>query len=125
MNSGVIIKIEFKPNTGSVYQEINMIPHTGNFSEPVEETEAGNVFSFSSGFKIAEVKPDTDTLLNSITGRRATFRITDANGKVHTVGDGSYRARFSFTRLIDGTPGSFNGYACQITRKAPTAVPTV
>lgn len=124
MNSGVITKIEYQLNTGGVFTEIDMIPHSGNFTEPSEETDPGTIFNFASAFKIAEVKPETDTLLNGITGRRATFRITDANGRVHTVGDGQYRARFAFTRRVDGTPGSFNGYDCHITRKAPTAVPT-
>lgn len=125
MNSGVITKIEYQLNTGGAFSEIDMIPHSGNFTEATEETDAGTIFNFASAFKIAEVKPETDTLLNSIRGRLATFRITDANSRVYTVGDSQYRARFAFTRRADGTPGSFNGYDCQITRKAPTAVPTV
>lgn len=125
MNAGVITKIEYQLNTGGGFFEIDMIPHSGNFSEQVEETNAGTLFNFASSFKIAEIKPETDTLLNSITGRLATFRITDANGRIHTAGDSQYRARFTFSRRIDGSPGSFNGYDCHITRKAPSAVPVV
>lgn len=125
MNSGVIIKIEFCINGEEEYQEMDFVPNSGNFTESMEETEAGNVFSFESGFKIAEINPDTDSILNGITGRRASFRITDANGRVYTVGDSMYRARFTFSRRMDGTPGSFNGYECRITRKSPTACPAV
>lgn len=123
MNSGVIVKVEYKPNSGGDYQELDVIPYSGNLQEPIKETPAGNLYSLVSNFKIAKVNPETDSLLNGITGRRATFRITDANGIVYTVGDTSYRAQFTFARRVDGTPGSFNGYDCTISREAPTQSP--
>ena len=125
MNSGVITKIEYVPNTGGSYKELDFIPFSGNFNETMEKTAAGDVFSFNSDFSIAEIKPETEAELVTITGRRATFKITDANGRVYTVGDTLYRAWFAYSRRVGGTPGSFNGYECSISRTAPTAVPVI
>lgn len=125
MNSGVIVKIEYKPNTGDEYQELDMIPHSGSFTEPMKDSAAGFVYSFTSNFKIAEVDPETDSALNNMTGRRGTFRITDANNRVYTVGDLQFRSNFTYTRRVDGAPGSFNGYDCTITRQSPSPCPVV
>ncbi len=125
MNSGVITKIEYQPNTGGEFEQLDIIPHSGSFNEPMKETPAGNVFSFSSNFKIAEVKPETDIKLIGMTGRRGIFRITNVNDQVYTVGDSVYKADFTYTRRMDGTPGSFNGYDCQVTRTAPSPCPMV
>lgn len=124
MNSAVIVKVEYKPNGENDFLTLDIIPHSGNIVEENKETIAGMVFSTKAGFKIAESKPVTDTLLNSLIGRRAIFKITDANGIIYTVGDSSYRARFQYTRRADGTPGSFNGYDCEVTREAPTGCVT-
>lgn len=124
MNSGVIVKVEYKPTGENDFLTLDVIPHSGNIIEENKETIAGMVFTTTAGFKIAESKPVTDTLLNTLIGRRAIFKITDANGTIYTVGDSSYRARFQYTRRADGEPGSYNGYICSVTREAPTGCVT-
>lgn len=125
MNSGVIVKVEYQPKGEIEFITLNIIPHSGNFVESSEETPAGIVYSAKAVFKIAEVNPSTDIILNDRIGKGETFRITDANGRVHTMGDQYGRSRFLTTRSIDGGPGTFNGYECQLTRKGTTAVPTI
>jgi len=123
MNSAVITKIEYKPVSGSTFTEIAIIPHSGNFLEILEETRAGKVFSAKSEFKIAKIDSETDELIQSIAESKNTFNLTDSNGNVHSVGDAGYRAKFIYSRHVDGTPGAFNGYICTITRKGPNACP--
>lgn len=120
MNSAVIVKVEYKLNTGGDYHELDVIPHSGNIAEENAQTDAGIVFTTTARFKIAQSQPATDAVLNNLIGRQASFRITDANEVKYTIGDSSYRARFHYTRRADGSPGSFNGYECQITRQATT-----
>lgn len=124
MNSAVIVKAEYKLNTGGDYQELDMIPHSGTINEENAQTDPGMIFTTTARFKIAQIQPATDVVLNNLIGRQASFRFTDANGVKYIVGDSSYRARFHYTRRADGTPGSFNGYDCQVTREAPTGCTT-
>lgn len=123
MNSAVITKIEYKRTGEAGFTQLDIIPFSGKFSETQEDTNAGIIFSAAANFKMAKIEPDTDSLLNTLTGRQASFKITDANGTVHTVGDTIYRARFYFDKRADGNPGSFNGYECRITCTSPTACP--
>ncbi|WP_372775642.1 hypothetical protein [Mangrovibacterium sp.] len=125
MNSGVITKVEYMPNTGSEFEQMDIIPHSGIFSEPTGNQNGNIYYSFAFDFKIAEVKPETDNKLDSMIGKRGIFRITDANNRVYTIGDAIFKANFTFTRRLDGTPGSFNGYDCSVTRSAPTRCPMV
>lgn len=118
MNSAVIVKIEWKKSADPEFSVFDMIPHSGTISESFEETSAGRVFTLSAGFKIARSNPTTDNKLAEITGPDIVFRITDANGLVYLMNDHRFRSRFSYTRRLDGTPGSFNGYDCVISRKS-------
>ncbi len=124
MNAGVILKVCYNLPGEINFTELDVIPFSGTFTEQSEIKEAGILFSAVANFKIAGILPETDILLKSLLGRRATFKITDANDTVFWVGDALYRARFLFEKRVDGTPGSFNGYQCSITRTAPTACPT-
>jgi len=123
MNSAVITKIEYKPVNGSTFTEIEIIPHSGNFLEIFEETRAGKLFSAKSEFKIAKIDSETDELMQSLAENKNTFNLTDSNGFVHSVGDSAYRAKFNYSRHVDGAPGAFNGYICTITRTGPNACP--
>lgn len=123
MNVGVILKIAYKLTGETSFTELDIVPFSGTFSEQSEIKDAGILFSASANFKIAGILPATDLLLNSLLGRQATFKVTDANDIVYYVGDTLYRARFLFEKRVSGTPGSFGGYQCSITRQAPTACP--
>lgn len=119
MNSGVISKVEYKLSGESSFTDLDIIPYSGKFSDNGEQTNAGMRYSFSGSFKKEEVSIANDAVFESIVWRKATFRVTDAGGTKHLVGDNSYPARLTYSRDIDGTPGSFNGYRCTIRRDAP------
>lgn len=118
MNSAVIVKIEWKLKEADQFSVFDMIPHSGTLSENKEETAAGEVFTFNAGFKIARSQLATDKTLEAIRGQKVVFKITDANDVVYLLNDLRFRSRFSYTRRLDGTPGSFNGYDCQISRNS-------
>ena len=118
MNSGVIIKIEYRIFPEVNFANLDIIPHSGSFKEEPSKTNAGLIFTFDSSFKIAKIEQSTDDIINLITDRKAQFRITDGNGTKHLVGDDLFPARLFATRSADGQPGSFNGYLCSISRKS-------
>lgn len=119
MNSGVIIKVEYRIFPENNFAELDAIPFSGKFLEDPQKTKAGMLYSFRGDFNIAKVGPETDAIINSVTDRKAQFRVTDGNGTKHLVGSEFYPARLYAARHADGQPGSFNGYRCSITRDAP------
>jgi len=120
MNSGVIIKVEYRVFPENNFSELDAIPFSGKFSEDSSKINAGMQYSFKADFKIAKVEPATDDIIHSITDGKAQFRITDANETKYLVGTPSYPARLYASRNADGLPGSFNGYRCTIKRNAAT-----
>lgn len=120
MNSAVITKIEYRIFPDVDFTELDTIPHSGKLSEPLLTDDGGNdYYDCNVPFTIAKSEAAKDTLLKSIKNRRAQYRVTDANSVVYLVGDESYPARLTYTRNLDGSPGSFNGYRCSIDCTSP------
>ena len=122
MNAAVITKIEYRIFPEEVFSELEIIPNSGKLIETVSNTNAGYVFSCVIDFNIAKSEQTNDSLLKSVLNRKAQFRVTDANDVVHLVGSESYPGRLSYSKNIDGTPGSFNGYHCKINRNSPQGI---
>ena len=120
MNSAVITKVEYANYGSDVFTVLDIIPHSGKISESNEQTKAGLLYSTQADFKMAKSSVETDSILKSISGRRAKFRITDANNTIYMVGSDSRGAILTSTRSADGVAGGFNGYQCQITQKSTT-----
>lgn len=120
MNSGVIIKVEYRLLGDANFNDLDVVPESGTLAEPVERTAAGMLHKITSTFKIARTSIETETLLKAIKNRKAQFRITDANKSVHLVGDADYPARLTnYQKAVDGNPGSFNGYRCTVSCDTP------
>ena len=119
MNSAVIIKIEYRLIENQEFTEIKNILYSGNLSESIDRTKAGNLFKASISFKVAKVSPENELILKPINNRKAQFRLTDGNGFVHLVGDDDYPARLTYQKSQVGSPGGFNGYRCSITCNSP------
>jgi len=116
MNSAVITKIEHRIFPEAEFTPLEIIPHSGKLSSPFKKSSAGNsYYDTAVQFNIAKSELAKDVILKSIVNRKAQYRVTDANGVVYLVGSGTYPARLTYTRAIDGSPGSFNGYRCVIT----------
>ncbi len=122
MNSAVITKIEYRVFPEVNFSAFEIIPYSGKLSEDISETKAGNVYACVVDFNVAKSEQAKDTTLKSVLKRKAQFRVIDANNIVYLVGDENYPARLVYSRGIDGTPGSFNGYKCKINRKSPYAI---
>lgn len=115
MNSAVITKIEFRIFPETEFAEMEVIPHTGKLSSSSKVDSSGNAYYDTSvSFSVAKSESTKDTLLKSMVNRKAQYRISDANGVVYLVGTEATPARLTYTRSIEGTPGSFNGYTCTI-----------
>ena len=125
MNSGVIFQIEYKREHDLAYSFLDFAPFSGVFQENFDDTKAGLFYPLKFTFKIPSINSVTDNLINSISGMTTKFRITDADGCVYDINSDGNRALFIASRSIDGSPGSFRGYNCQIIRKAPTLCPLV
>jgi hypothetical protein len=116
MNSAVITKIEHRIFPEANFVQLEIIPHSGKLSSPFQKNSSGNsYYNTTVTFNIAKSEPAKDAILKNIVSRKGQYRITDANGVVYLVGSETYPARLTYTRAIDGTPGSFNGYRCVIT----------
>ena len=119
MNSAVITKIEYRLIESQEFTELKNILYSGRPTEQVDRTRAGNLHKTSVPFKIAKVSADNDLLLQPILNRKSQFRLTDGNGAVHLVGSDQFPARLTYTKSLEGSPGSFNGYNCTITCLSP------
>ena len=119
MNQGVIIKAECRISLDDDFTDLDIIPYSGNFTEEFSRTDAGGLYSWSGSFGIAKVSETNDTIIDSFAGKKAQFRITDGNGTKHLVGNSSYPSRLTHTREVAASAGGFNGYNCEVTRKAP------
>lgn len=123
MNSGVITKIEYCIFPTVSFTELEIIPYSGKVFEDIKKDDGGNEYSDCTiDFKIAKSETAKDTILKSIVNRKGKYRINDANGVVYVVGDDTYPARLTYTRNLDGQPGSFNGYNCVITCKTTNGI---
>lgn len=123
MNSAVITKIEYRIFPEANFSALDIIPQSGKLSEPLLTNGGGNsYYDCQVPFTLAKSEAAKDTLLKSIAKRKAQYRLSDANGVVYLVGDESYPARLTYTRNLDGQPGSFNGYRCVITCKTLTGI---
>ena len=118
MNSAVITKVEYALNDSGVFTELDIIPHSGKISEANENTSAGILYTTQADFKMAKSSIETDSILKSISGRRAKYRITDANDVIYLVGSDICCANMTFVRTAEGNPGGFNGYQCQVVQKS-------
>lgn len=119
MNSGIIIKVEYRVFPASSFLTLTIIPYSGKFNEVLSRVKEGALYAWEGSFDIAKLTDTTDQLLDSIAQRKAQFRITDGNGTLHLVGTDQYPARMLYSRQVDNQPGAYNGYRCTILRKSP------
>ncbi len=118
MNSAVLIKIEAKLPGEPGFTLLDIIPHSGTLKEEPQKTNAGIRMVCVVDFKIARSSEEADTLLKKLLDRKTEYRITDANNVVYRVGSPSEPAKLSYNRILDGAPGSMNGYLCTITHQS-------
>jgi hypothetical protein len=120
MNAAVITKIEYKM-TGEVdFTIIDFIPESAKFNQDSKRTGAGTLYTTTVDFNIAGLSVDADELTKKLNNRKCGFRITDSEDLVYLVGSDQYPARLNAKLAVDGSPGSFRGYRCNITQYSPT-----
>ncbi|WP_372772128.1 hypothetical protein [Mangrovibacterium sp.] len=115
MNSAVITKIEVRLIGEESFTELPQIMYSAKLTETVERNRGGLLYQLSCPFNVAKVSAANESQIESLVNRKAQFRLTDGNGVVHLVGSDEYPARLLHQKGLNGTPGSFNGYACKIT----------
>ena len=119
MNTGIIIRLEYRLIGENGFHEINFTGFSANFEEVQQETDSGNKFSLKINAKIPKIEKGKSSLLAYLLGRPMEVRFLDGNGLVHTAGNTSYPARLGYNQAIGGNPGDWNGYGIAIIREAP------
>lgn len=123
MSLGLVRKIEYRLLEDSEFSEFSFTGFTGTIRKEIIR-ENGNVLHTTRiNLRISGITSVITDLLDGILFRKAQYRVTDGNGKVHLVGDGQYPARLNYEQGIAGTPGSWNGYTVNITHLSPSSYP--
>jgi uncharacterized protein YegJ (DUF2314 family) len=120
MNSIVISKVEYRIIGEQNFTALDIVPESGTLNEDPDDTSNGQLVKTSVQFNIANVTVEKSNIIKKIEKRRLQVRITDTNNQVHMVGDDYYFARMSFQKVIDKTPGSFNGWRCAVSCNSPS-----
>ncbi len=121
MHSVVVTKVEYRLIEDENFSTpFDIVPESGRLTEEPGRTSQGILNKASAEFSIAGITADSDTLMKKLSRRKHQFRLTDSNGCVHLVGDDYYHVRFSYQKIIDQTPGTFNGYRCSIACNSPS-----
>ena len=119
MNTGIIIKLEYKVTGETDFRELEYTGFSANFVSNQEQTDAGAKFSLKIQARIPKIETAKSELLFYLMGRPMQVRFTDSNGTEHLAGDNSYPARLGFNQSIGGNPGDWNGYDIIILQEAP------
>lgn len=120
MNSVVLNKVEVRIIGEQNFTNIDIVPESGIMNDESTDTAHGSLDKISVQFNIANLTIATDALIKKLRGRKLQFRLTDTNSLVHLVGDDYYFARMNRQKIIDKTPGSFNGYRCTVSCNSPS-----
>lgn len=123
MNSGVIIKIEYRLLGEQEFTEMDFEGFSGKISKNTSKPSSGILHSTTINLMIPKITNEKTSELDGLLNRKAQYQVTDSNGKVHLVGDDNFPARLFYQNGIDGTPGSWNGYTASITHKSPYSYP--
>ena len=126
MHSPVITKIEFRYLDNEYYdfRNFDIVPYSGSLTENMSESKSGHLHKTSLSFKKEGVNADNERLFSKLRNRPAQFRVTDAGSEITIVGDKNYRARLTYTKVIDGSATGFNGYQCSVVCESPSGSKT-
>ena len=119
MNSAVITKAEYKLPGENDFSVLDIVPHSGKITQEPKRTNAGLIYSVKADFLIVGTSSEQSYLLSQLNNRKASFRLTDADGIIYFVGSENYPARMLATLDLGGSPGSFKGHRCLITLNSP------
>jgi len=114
MNSGVIIKAEYKLIGSADFTDLDIIPFSGTISESWKKPFEGLVATVQVDFKKENWGATNDATMKSLLNKKAIYQITDANGTKFTVGTTRKPARMLYVASVESGAGSFNGFACSI-----------
>ena len=114
MNSGAVIKAEYKLIGSVDFTDLDIIPYSGTISENWKKQFQGLAATTEVNFKKENWGTTNDGTMKSLLNKKALFRITDANGTQFTVGTLRKPARMLYSASVEAGPGSFNGFTCSI-----------
>ena len=123
MSVGIVKKIEYRLLTAVGFTEFSFTGFTGSIRKEISRNNGNVLHSTSISLKVAEITGVKTAQLDGLLYRKAQYRVTDGNGKIHLVGDDNYPARLNYESSIDGQPGSRNGYFINILHQSPKSYP--
>lgn len=126
MHSPVITRIEFRYLDNEYYdfRNFDIVPYSGSLTENMSDSKSGHLHKTSLSFKKEGVNATNEAVFFKLRNRPAQFRVTDAGGKITLVGGRDYRARLTYTKVIDGSATGFNGYQCSVVCESPSGSKT-
>jgi hypothetical protein len=123
MSIGIIRKMEYRLLENAEFSEFSFTGFSGTIRKVTQRPNGNVLHTTTISLKAPEITETKTAQLDGLLFRKAQYRVTDGNGRIHLVGDGFYAARLAYEQGINGQPGSWNGYTITITHLSPESYP--
>ena len=114
-HSMIILALDYKLSKTGEYINIPIRKYSGSFVEPSSETRAGILFTAEVSAYIPNLDDTKNATIDLLTHRPAIYRVKDASGHYHVIGNDAELAKLTSTKKIGPTPGTFYGWDIKIT----------
>jgi len=111
----IILELDYKLTEADQYINIPIRKYSGFFQEPSSDTRAGILFTAEVSAYIPNLDDTKKTTIDLLTHRPAIYRVKDALGYYHIIGNNIELAHLASTKKIGPTPGTVYGWDIKIT----------
>lgn len=111
-------EIDLSPYLNGEFIDLDILPGAGPLKASNKKAAAGDYLSITLPFKIPEVSPDNDHLLQTISQEPHAFRVTDVSGKSFLLGAQGIKVQVDFTADTGKVGRTLRGYTCKLKTKA-------
>ena len=123
MITAIIIGVEYKIIGEAEFTKIDFEGFSGKLTKNIPKVSGNLIHTTSIVIKKQEVKSENNSLFDKLLNRPCQYKLTDSNGKTHSVGDSNFPAKLIYQSELEGTPGGWNGYTATISHKSPYSYP--
>ena len=111
----IILEIAYKFSEAEQYINIPLSKYSGTFLEPSSQTRAGIIFTAEVSAYIPNLDDTKKATIDLLTHHPAIYRVKDARGHYHVIGNNNELAHLTSTKKIGPTPGTVYGWDIKIT----------
>jgi len=119
----IIVKLEYKFSENAEYNNIPIRQNSGFLSETSSKTRAGTIFLAEVSAYIPNMDDSKTGIVDTLNHNPAIYRVRDASGHYHTIGNDQEKALFTSVKKIGPNPGVAFGWDIKIT--CPTVAGSV